>query len=175
MLFSVRPEARVLANPWENPSLVGSLTYRQLALTQIITDLFWQLHESFRILFLTCWRFAYINIVLWPLMTEFEIKKDSCGSFVQASRLSLVSVELSACQYSCSWFMTSCSAEGLVWGSINACGKSGTWIDETLGSLWFDTYERRSQPPVFAEEPQSHLLLGSLQQCTQLRIFPGFL
>lgn len=45
----------------------------------------------------------------------------------------------------------------------------------TLGSLCFYIHKRRSQSPVFAEEPQSHLLLGSLQQCTQLRIFPGFL
>lgn len=27
---------------------------------------------------------------------------------------------------------------------------------------------------MFAEVPRSHLLLGSLQQCTQLRIFPSF-
>lgn len=51
MLFSVRPEATVLANPWENPGLVDSLTCRQLALTQVIKDSFWQLHESFRIFF----------------------------------------------------------------------------------------------------------------------------
>lgn len=117
-----------------------------------------------------------MNIVLWPLVTEFEIQKDLCDSFVQASRQSLVSVELSACQHSCSWFMPSCSAKGLVWGRINACGKSATWVEwDSWFSLLLHVWEKEPSPPqAFAEETQSHLLLGSLQQCTQLRIFPGF-
>lgn len=143
MLFSVRPEATVLAILWENPSLVDSLTYRKLALTQVIKDLFWKLHESFRIFFLNCLRFTYINIVFWPLVTEFEIQKDLCDSFVQAARQSLVSVELSACQHSCPLFIPSCSAKSLVWGSINACGKFGTWVEwDSCFSLLLHVWEK---------------------------------
>lgn len=126
----IKTRSNSFGNLWENPSLVDSLTRRQLALAQVIKDLFWQLHVSFKIFFLNCLRFTFIHIVLWPLVTEFEIQKDLCDSFVQASRLSLVSVELSACQHSCSWFMPSCSAEGLVWGRIKACCKSGTWVEQ---------------------------------------------